>query len=83
MPLAQLTFLPISFISGICFPLSDAPSWLTHLAKVFPLFHLVQAFTACFVPDGTVHLADLRVAGDLGRGGHVRRGARLEAASLG
>ena len=35
--MAQLTFLPISFISGIWFPLDDAPDWLLHLAHFFPL----------------------------------------------
>ena len=28
MPLSQLTFLPISFISGIWFPLDGAPGWV-------------------------------------------------------
>ena len=59
-PLAQLTFLPISFISGVWFPITDAPSWLVHLAAFFPLSHLVNAFSACFVPGGTVELSDLR-----------------------
>jgi ABC-2 type transport system permease protein len=50
MPIAQLTFLPISFISGIWFPLEGAPDWLTSIAKVFPLQHIVHAFGACFSP---------------------------------
>ena len=82
-PLAQLTFLPISFISGIWFPLTDAPSWLLHLASFFPLSHLVNAFTACFVPGGSVDLADLRslvIWGAIGMFVAVRR---LRAASLG
>jgi ABC-2 type transport system permease protein len=49
-PVAQLTFLPISFISGIWFPLDGAPDWLITLAKVFPLYHIVNAFDRCFVP---------------------------------
>ena len=49
MPLAQLTFLPISFISGIWFPLDGAPSWVTTTADIFPLKHIVDAFTGCFV----------------------------------
>ena len=36
MPLAQLTFLPISFISGIWFPLDGAPDWLTTIARLLP-----------------------------------------------
>ena len=50
-PLAQLTFLPVSFISGIWFPLSGAPDWLVTLAHLFPLYHIVNAFDACFVPQ--------------------------------
>jgi ABC-2 type transport system permease protein len=50
MPVAQLTFLPISFISGIWFPLDDAPDWINKLAGIFPLKHIVETFDACFVP---------------------------------
>jgi ABC-2 type transport system permease protein len=50
-PLAQLTFLPVSFISGIWFPLTGAPDWLVSVAHAFPLFHIVNAFDACFVPQ--------------------------------
>jgi ABC-2 type transport system permease protein len=49
-PIAQLTFLPVSFISGIWFPLEGAPHWLTSLAKLFPLEHIVHAFDRCFSP---------------------------------
>jgi ABC-2 type transport system permease protein len=54
MPVAQLTFLPISFISGIWFPLSGAPDWLLKIAHFFPVYHLVNAFDGCFVP-GVAH----------------------------
>ena len=50
MPIAQLTFLPISFISGIWFPLEGAPDWVTTIANVFPLAHIVHAFDRCFSP---------------------------------
>jgi ABC-2 type transport system permease protein len=53
MPIAQLTFLPISFISGIWFPLEGAPDWLVKLAKLFPLEHIVHAFDRCFSPGVT------------------------------
>jgi ABC-2 type transport system permease protein len=49
-PVAQLTLLPLSFISGIWFPLTDAPGWIVTIAHIFPLYHLVEAFDACFVP---------------------------------
>ncbi len=53
MPVAQLTFLPISFISGIWFPLDGAPEWLVKLSDFFPLSHIVNAFGGCFVPGVT------------------------------
>ena len=52
-PIAQLTFLPVSFISGIWFPLEGAPHWLTSIAKLFPLQHIVNAFDRCFSPGVT------------------------------
>ena len=51
MPVAQLTFLPLSFISGIWYPLNGAPDWVVKVAEFFPLYHLVRAFDACFVPQ--------------------------------
>jgi ABC-2 type transport system permease protein len=53
IPVAQLTFLPLSFISGIFYPLHGAPDWVIHLAHAFPLYHIVNAFDACFVPQTT------------------------------
>ena len=50
MPIAQLTFLPVSFISGIWFPLEGAPDWVVRIAKFLPLEHIVHAFGACFSP---------------------------------
>jgi ABC-2 type transport system permease protein len=51
IPVAQLTFLPLSFISGIFFPLDGTPDWVIHVARVFPLVHIVNAFDACFAPQ--------------------------------
>jgi ABC-2 type transport system permease protein len=51
IPVAQLTFLPLSFISGIFYPLQGAPDWVVRIAHAFPLFHVVNAFDACFVPQ--------------------------------
>jgi ABC-2 type transport system permease protein len=50
MPIAQLTFLPLSFISGVFYPVAGAPAWVLDIAKAFPLYHLVNAFDGCFVP---------------------------------
>ena len=82
-PLAQLTFLPISFISGVWFPLTDAPSWLMHVASFFPLSHLVDAFSACFVPGGSVHGSDLASLALWGAAGMLVAVRRLRASSLG
>jgi ABC-2 type transport system permease protein len=50
MPVAQFTFLPLSFISGIWYPLDGAPQWLQSVAHFFPLYHIAHAFERCFVP---------------------------------
>ena len=81
-PLAQLTFLPLSFISGVWFPISDAPSWLIRLADFFPLSHLVNAFSACFVPGGHVEGGDLLSLAIWGAVGMLVAVRRLRAASL-
>jgi ABC-2 type transport system permease protein len=64
MPVAQLTVLPLSFISGVFYPLDGAPGWLLTVAHAFPLFHIVDAFDACFAPQttgGGWNLGDLAV----------------------
>lgn len=49
-PIARLTFLPVSFISGIWFPLEGSPDRVTRIAKVFPLEHIVHAFDRTLSP---------------------------------
>jgi ABC-2 type transport system permease protein len=78
-PLAQLTMLPISFISGVWFPITDAPSWLVHLAGFFPLKHLVDAFSSCFVPGASVDGADLGSLAIWGAAGMLVAVRRLRA----
>ena len=55
MPIAQLTLLPLSFISGVFYPLQGAPDWLVKVANVFPLHHIVVAFDGAFQPDAPHH----------------------------
>ena len=74
MPLAQLTFLPISFISGVWYPLDGAPGWVTTAADIFPLKHIVDAFTGCFLagtPDAGFAWGDLGVVAAWGVAGLV------------
>ena len=51
MPIAQLTVLPLSFISGVFYPLAGAPAVVLDIARAFPLYHLVNAFDRCFQPQ--------------------------------
>ena len=60
-PVAQLTFLPVSFISGIWFPLDGAPNWLVSISHFFPLSHIVNSFGSSFTPGGGWHTHDLVV----------------------
>ena len=48
--IANLTLFPVLFLSGVFFPLHGAPEWTLRVAHLFPLSHLVEAFTACFSP---------------------------------
>jgi ABC-2 type transport system permease protein len=47
---ANVLILPLSFISGIWYPMTDAPSWLLDLAKIFPIQRLAQALQTAFDP---------------------------------
>ncbi|MGI8556959.1 MAG: ABC transporter permease [Solirubrobacteraceae bacterium] len=51
--IANLTLLPLTFISGVFYPLHGAPQLLKDIAHFFPLSHIVDAFTACFSPRTT------------------------------
>ncbi len=42
--------LPLYFISGIFFPVEDAPGWLTTVASLFPVAHLAEALLTAFDP---------------------------------
>ena len=50
---SNLTMFPILFLSGVFFPIADAPQWIKDVANIFPVAHLVDAFTACFDPATT------------------------------
>ena len=50
---ANLTLFPLLFVSGVFYSVQNEPGWLRRIADVFPLSHLIQAFTACFSPYTT------------------------------
>ena len=47
---ANVLILPLSFISGIWYPLTGAPDWLVDVAKFFPVEHLANALHVAFDP---------------------------------
>ncbi len=50
---SNITMFPIIFLSGVFFPIGQAPQWVQDVANVFPVAHLVDAFTGCFDPATT------------------------------
>jgi ABC-2 type transport system permease protein len=50
---ANITMFPILFLSGIFFPTTNFPGWLKQVVDIFPVSHLVHAFTYCFSPFAT------------------------------
>lgn len=58
--------LILQFISGVYFDFSSIPSWLQHVAAIFPLKWIAQGMRSVFFPD---QLASLEMAGgwELGR----------------
>jgi ABC-2 type transport system permease protein len=47
---ANVLILPLSFISGIWYPMTDAPTWLQDVAKAFPIQRLADALQTAFDP---------------------------------
>ena len=52
-PIVQALILPLYFISGVFVPDDTIPSWLRHVADVFPIRHLAQALLTAFNPTTT------------------------------
>ncbi|MEA2348703.1 MAG: type transport system permease protein [Thermoleophilaceae bacterium] len=51
--ITNVTVLPLYFISGVFFPVDEAPKWMTAIADIFPIKHLATALLAAFDPAGT------------------------------
>jgi ABC-2 type transport system permease protein len=47
---ANVLILPLSFISGIWYPMTDAPTWLHDIAKAFPVERLADSLQTAFDP---------------------------------
>jgi ABC-2 type transport system permease protein len=66
--------LPLYFISGLFFPVDNAPDWLTTLANLFPVRHLALALLDAFDPNTTgagIDLGHLAVVAGWGLFGAV------------
>jgi len=55
----NLTVLPLTFISNVWFPTNSMPSWLQHVAKVFPIRPLADGLQHAFNP----HVSGAGVSG--------------------
>jgi ABC-2 type transport system permease protein len=62
-PMVQAIMLPLYFISGVFVPNLQLPSWLRHVAEVFPVQHLADGLQNAY--DPTLHGAGI-VWSDLG-----------------
>ncbi|MBV8258901.1 MAG: ABC transporter permease [Actinobacteria bacterium] len=52
-PMVQAVMLPLYFISGVFIPAVNLPSWLRHVAEVFPVQHLADGLHHAFDPATT------------------------------
>jgi ABC-2 type transport system permease protein len=62
-PMVQAVMLPLYFISGVFIPNVNLPSWLRHVAEVFPVQHLADGLHHAY--DPSVHGSGI-VWSDLG-----------------
>ncbi len=51
--IVNFSVFPLLFVSGIFFPLDNAPEWLTTLAKLFPMQRLANGLQYAFDPRTT------------------------------
>jgi ABC-2 type transport system permease protein len=52
-PMVQAVMLPLYFISGVFIPAVNLPSWLSHVAQVFPVQHLANGLHHAYDPSAT------------------------------
>jgi ABC-2 type transport system permease protein len=46
----NLTVLPLTFLSGVWFPISHLPKWLNEIAQIFPIRPLADGLQHAFNP---------------------------------
>ncbi len=51
--IVNFSIFPLLFVSGIFFPLDNAPAWITTVAKVFPMQRLADGLQYAFDPRTT------------------------------
>ncbi len=52
-PITNAVVLPLYFLSGVFIPETEIPDGVLHVADVFPIRHLFEAFFACYDPSTT------------------------------
>ena len=59
----NIVFLPVIFISGVFYDVDTAPQFLTDIARVLPLTHVIDGFSAAMVTGASLsdHAGDLDV----------------------
>ena len=69
----NIVFLPVIFISGVFYDVDTAPQFLTDIARVLPLTHVIDGFSAAMVTGASLsdHAGDLAVVAAWGVVGAV------------
>jgi ABC-2 type transport system permease protein len=69
----NIVFLPVIFISGVFYDVDTAPQFLTDIARVLPLTHVIDGFSAAMVSGAALsdHVGDLAVVAAWGLFGAI------------
>ena len=69
----NIVFLPVIFISGVFYDVDTAPQFLTDIARILPLTHIIDGLSAALVTGAPLadHLGDLVVTAAWGLFGAI------------
>jgi len=69
----NIVFLPVIFISGVFYDVDTAPQFLTDIARILPLTHVIDGFSAAMVTGAPLsdHAGDLAVVAAWGLFGAI------------